>query len=297
MPFAVDGVRVGHWTDEVARTGCTVVVLPPGTVGSYEARGGVPAARELTALEPDKAVDQVDAVVLTGGSAFGLAAADGVVRLCEEVGRGVATPAGPVPIVPAMALYDLGVGDPATRPDATSGYLAARDAAHDPPLSGRVGAGTGACVGHWRGPEGRRPGGLGYAARREGDVVVAAVCAVNAFGDVLAGEDVGEAARSTTAAAALSRPFAVDDTLARTHTTIGVLVTNAAVNKVGCRVVAQGGHDGLARALHPPHTRYDGDALIAAATGQVDTAIDVVRLLALLATADAVRAVADPDYA
>lgn len=281
MTIPIDGVKVGHWTDEVARTGCTVIEFPPGTVASYECRGGAPAARELTLLEPDKSVTSIDALLLTGGSAFGLAAADGVMRRMEELGRGVPTPAGAVPIVPALGLFDLAVGDAAVRPGAEQGYAAATAVTAADPATGQVGAGTGAQVGHWRGPDGAQPGGVVTASRRLGDVVVWALVVVNAFGDI----DRGSADVDTAPIAGLSQPFE----FGRTHTTIGAVVTNAALDKTGCRIVAQGAHDGLARAITPPHTRFDGDALVAAATGKVRAHVDVVRLLALAAVTDAIR--------
>ncbi|MCP3424850.1 P1 family peptidase [Rothia sp. AR01] len=284
---ASPGVRVGHWTDAEARTGCTVLTFPEGTVASCEVRGGAPASRELDLLSPEKTVSTLDAVLLTGGSAFGLAAADGVVRWCEERGRGVPTPAGRVPIVPALALFDLAAGDPRVRPDADAGYLAARATEGEQVLRGRIGAGTGAQVSQWRGPGGRRPGGLVYAERRLGELVVGSLCAVNAFGDV----DDGTGPVSLDAAAALAAPsFAAPPD--RTHTTIGVVMTNARLDKVGCRILAQGAHDGLARAITPPHTRFDGDGFVAAATGAVEAQVDAVRLLALAATADAIRSLA-----
>ncbi|NNG38230.1 P1 family peptidase [Flexivirga sp. ID2601S] len=307
MPIPIDGVRVGHWTDEHARTGCTVVELPEGTVASYECRGGAPAARELTLLEPDKSVTTIDALLLTGGSAFGLAAADGVMRRMEETGRGVPTPAGPVPIVSALGLFDLAVGDATVRPGPEQGYAAAASVSTDAPLTGQLGAGTGAYTSHWRGPDGARPGGLSAAERRMGDVVVWALVAVNAYGDI----DLGDAPVSTEAVARLQEPFGfggadgggtdgggTDGAAAvaagdRTHTTIGVVVTNARLDKVGCHIVAQGAHDGLARSLTPPHTRFDGDAFVAAATGVIPAHVDVVRLLALAAVTDAIRAAAE----
>ncbi|MEC3918038.1 P1 family peptidase [Nocardia sp. CDC160] len=284
MSIGIAGVRVGHWTDSVGETGCTVLLLPEGTTGSYEVRGGAPASRELDALDPEKTVQTVDAIVLSGGSAFGLASADGVMRYLEEQGRGVPTPGGRVPIVPTLSLFDLSVGDPAARPTAEHGYAAARAAAGDQVLSGRVGAGAGAYVGHWRGPDARVPGGIGYAEKRLGEVVVAAVCAVNAFGDI----DDGSPEISFDAVAMLQQ-LAVTES--RSHTTIGAVVTNARLDKIGCRIVAQGAHDGLSRALTPPHTRFDGDGFITAATGAVEANIDVVRLLALAAVTDAIRSV------
>jgi L-aminopeptidase/D-esterase-like protein len=272
--LGVAGVRVGHWTDQESQTGCTVVELPAGTVASYEARGGAPASREVELLHPDKTVSAVDAVLLTGGSAFGLAAADGVMRYYEQNGRGVPTPAGRVPIVPALALFDLGVGDSAVRPAAEHGYMAAQATTQAQVISGRVGAGAGAYVSHWRGPAGRHPAGLASHVARLGDLVVGVLCAVNAFGDI-------------ETLAALPSGFGGG----RTHTTIGVVCTNARLAKTGCLVVAQGAHDGLARAITPPHTRFDGDAFIAAATGEVDARVDVVRFLALTAVCRAIRSV------
>ncbi|QGN32624.1 P1 family peptidase [Microlunatus sp. Gsoil 973] len=289
MDFAVHGVRVGHWSDPVGETGCTVIELPAGSAASYEARGGAPASRELELLEPDKAVTSVDAVLLTGGSAFGLGAADGVMRYYEERGRGVPTPGGNVPIVPTLALFDLGVGDSRARPDPDSGYAAAAATKAEQILRGRVGAGSGAYVGHWRGPDGRRPGGLGYSEQRLDDggreLVVAAMCVVNAFGDI----DHGGGPISFEAVRDLHKVFEFEQ--GRSHTTIGVVVTNARLDKTGCRILAQGGHDGIARSLTPPHTRFDGDAIIAAATGEMETPIDVVRMMAVAAVAEAVRSV------
>lgn len=285
-PIPVTGVSVGHWTDPVARTGCTAVLLPPGTVASYECRGGAPASRELTALEPDKSVTSCDAVLLTGGSAYGLAAADGVMRFLAEQGRGVPTPAGVVPIVPALGLYDLAVGSSEVRPGAQQGYAAAVSASPTPEV-GEVGAGTGARTGHWRGPGADTPGGIAAATRPSGDVTVWALVAVNAFGDI----DDGRAPISTESVDAVRQVF--DFAAERQQTTIGLVVTNAHLDKTGCHIVAQGAHDGLARALTPPHTRFDGDAMIAAATGEVSAHVDLVRLLALAAVSDAIRSIAD----
>jgi L-aminopeptidase/D-esterase-like protein len=284
--LGIAGVRVGHWTDQESQTGCTVVELPPGTVASYEARGGAPASREVELLHPGKTVSAVDAVLLTGGSAFGLAAADGVMRYYEQNGRGVPTPAGRVPIVPALAVFDLAAGDNAVRPTAEHGYLAAQATSQAQVISGRVGAGAGAYVGHWRGPTGRRPAGLASHVARLGDLVVSVLCVVNAFGDIEPGDDsAGLGAIETLAAL----PSGFGD--GRTHTTIGVVCTNARLDKTGCQVVAQGAHDGLSRAITPPHTRFDGDAFIAAATGEADAQVDVVRFLALTAVRRAIRSV------
>lgn len=276
----VAGLAVGHWTDPVARTGCTVVLLPEGTVASGEVRGGAPASRELDLLAPERLVDRVDAVVLTGGSAFGLAAADGVMAWCEERGRGFPTPAGPVPIVPALGLYDLAVGSASVRPGPAEGRAACDAAGAGPVPLGPVGAGCGCTVGGWRGPDAVRAGGLVGATVRAGDLVVSALLAVNAHGAV-DGTGTGLDGVEEVVPAVPPPPLG--------STTVGVVATNAALDKLGCLVVAQGAHDGLARALVPAHARVDGDAVVACATGPVAAPVDHVRLLAAAAVERAIR--------
>ncbi|GIZ96965.1 hypothetical protein TTY48_15770 [Tsukamurella sp. TY48] len=276
----IPGIRVGHYTDEAARTGCTVVTFPDGTVGSGEVRGGAPASREFDLLSPERSVEEIHGAVLTGGSAFGLASADGVMRRLEEEGRGIATVAGRVPIVPTLGLFDLMVGDPTVRPTAENGYAAAASAAHDAEVNGLIGAGTGATVGKARGIDVIRDAGLAYAEARSGAVIVGALCAVNAFGDILTGTE-------TDAGFGDYEPFSTPGD--RENTTIGVVITNARLTKVECLIVAQGAHDGLSRAIDPPHTRYDGDAFISAATGQVEAKVDLVRALAIGAVTEAIR--------
>jgi L-aminopeptidase/D-esterase-like protein len=267
-------------------TGCTVVLLPEGTVASGEVRGGSPATREFDLLDPHRSVEVVNAVVLTGGSAFGLAAADGVMRHCEERGIGYATSAGVVPIVVAMALFDLGVGDPSVRPGAAEGYRACGDASGRPVQTGAVGAGTGATVGVWPDGRQRRPGGLGGAVERHEGLTVAALLAVNAFGGPF--DDT-----SPRLSAAAASGFDA-------NTTIGVVVTDAALSKLECSNVARSAHDGLARALKPAHSGFDGDALVVAATGAVPApsaglaAVDIVRELAAAAVEAAIRQVVEP---
>jgi L-aminopeptidase/D-esterase-like protein len=274
----VPGIRVGHWTNADARTGCTVVLLPQGVVASGEVRGGAPAARETALLEPTRTVPSVDAVLLTGGSAFGLAAADGVMRFCEERGMGVPTPGGPVPIVVGLGLFDLAVGDPSVRPGPAEGYAACEAAVDGAFDVGAVGAGTGATVGGGSAEAARRPGGVVTASVGQGELVVSVLAVVNAFGAVGAPDDALPAA-----AGALLQ-----------NTTIGVVATNARLDKVGCHLVAQSAHDGLARAIYPAHTRVDGDAFVTAAVGTLTTPVDVdvVRALAVHAVASAIRSLA-----
>lgn len=286
----VAGVRVGHWTDTRARTGCTVVLLPAGTVASGEIRGGAPGTREWELLRPDRLVERIDAMVLAGGSAFGLAACDGVAAWCEARGMGVPTGAGPVPIVVGAVLYDLGVGDPSVRPGPAEGAAACDAATEGPFETGPVGAGTGATVGKWRGPAAAGPGGIGTATLRHGELVVSALMACNAWGDVRRGP------RWPHDAMALTPPWeqapSTDPTTG--NTTIGVVATNARLSKAQCLLVAQSGHDGFARALDPVHATLDGDALVAAATGAVEITVphglETLRRMAAEAVEQAIRA-------
>ncbi|MCY4035928.1 MAG: P1 family peptidase [bacterium] len=288
------GVLVGHWTDEKACTGCTVVVFPEGTTASGEIRGGAPATRDFALLAPERTVTRLDAVVMSGGSAFGLAAADGVMRWCEEQDRGFETRGGRVPIVVGISLYDLTEGDGSVRPGPDAGYAAARSAADALGALGRVGAGAGATMDKWRGAERRKAGGLGNALLQVGDVLVGALVAVNAAGEVNSGavqQALADGAYEHQPAYAFAGPEGGE---AHTSTTIGVVATNAALDKPDCFRVARSGHSGMARALLPVHTDSDGDALVAAATGAVKADIGLVRLMAAAAVEAAIRSVATP---
>lgn len=298
----VPGLRVGHWTDAAAATGCTVVLFPEGTVASGEVRGGAPATREFALLDPTRTVARLDALMLSGGSAFGLAAADGALRFCEERGMGFPTPAGPVPIVVGLALFDLLVGDPAVRPGPDQGYAACVAATAGHVEVGRVGAGTGATVGGGgaaipgRVPgAGQRPGGLVTAAARSGDLVVAALVAVNAAGapggDDATAVDLAASAGAAAAASGGAAPAGVGMT-GFGNTTVGLVATNAALDKLACHLVAQSAHDGLARAVFPAHGRSDGDAFVAAAVGGVPADLDAVRALAVHVVARAIGGLA-----
>ena len=281
----VPGVRAGHWTG--AGTGVTVVIADPGTVGSAEVRGGAPATRETALLEPTRLVEQVDAVVLTGGSAFGLAVADGVMTHLAAQGRGVVTSAGPVPIVPTAAIYDLVVSD-GERPGPDEGVAAAVTAESGAPFeTGRVGAGRGATLGKWKGPDYAVAGGLGSASIFDGDVAVGAVAVVNAIGDVV-GDDGTVVAGSTAPAGAPAfpepEPFRPEE-----NTTLVIVATNARLAKTECHLLAASAHHGLARSIRPSHTRFDGDVAFALATGQADGHVDRIRALATEVVAAAVR--------
>ncbi|MFI5895723.1 P1 family peptidase [Actinoplanes sp. NPDC051513] len=265
----------GHWTGD--GTGVTAIVPPAGTVGSGEVRGGAPATREFELLAPTRLVSSVSAVVLSGGSAFGLAAGDGVMRGLRARGAGFETPLGPVPIVVGMSIFDGSVGDPPPFADAG---VAALDAAlrGEPFVSGAVGAGTGATTGKWRSR--LDPGGLGVAFGSAGSASVAAVVVVNAWGDVLSPSG-SPLFGGSSGPAGVSSPFQ--------NTTVGVLLTDARLGKSDCFLLAQSGHTGYARAIHPAHSRYDGDAVVALATGAADADLDLLRACATETMASAIR--------
>ncbi len=284
----VAGVQVGHWSDPVGRTGCTVILFPEGTVASGEVRGGAPGTREWDLLAPERMVARIDAVVLAGGSAPGLAACDGVVRWCEERNLGFPTVGGPIPIVVGAVLYDRGVGDAKARPDTDAGYAACVAASGGAVATGAVGAGCGATINKWQGAELARPGGIGTISLEAGALVVGALIAVNAWGDLRPLTPVDPADLSAIEVGLAGR--LVGDGATFSNTTIGVVATNAILDKSGCLVVAHGAHDGLARALEPVHSPADGDALVVAATGEVTAPVDVVQLLAARAVEAAVRA-------
>lgn len=288
----VPGVAVGHWTG--AGTGVTVVLLPDGCVAAGEQRGGAPASRELALLDPGRTIERVDAVVLSGGSAFGLGTADGVMAWLAEQGRGVETRGGPVPIVPTAAVYDL-VESGGAAPGPAEGRAAAEAAAPGSVPTGRVGAGRGATVGKWRGADYAVPGGLGSASARVDDATVGALAVVNALGDVVA-EDGTVLAGSRAPADAETFPEPVTAAAGETNTTLVVVATDARATKTDCWLLAQSAHHGLVRAVHPSHTRHDGDLAIVVSTGQADAHLDRLRVTVTETVAAAVRdAVASGD--
>jgi L-aminopeptidase/D-esterase-like protein len=275
---AVPGIKVGHFTLTERPTGCTVVIAEAGAVGGVDVRGGAPGTRETDLLQPANLVEQVHAVVLAGGSAFGLEAATGVMRLLEERGIGYDVGVAKVPIVPAAILFDLGVGQkPAVRPTAECGYRAATTANSAAVEEGSIGAGAGATVGKLLGPGRAMKAGVGTAALGANGLVVAALVAVNAAGDVI-DPDTGKVVAGVRTAdgrgLADARALVRSGQLSRApgqalqHTTIGVVATNARLTKAQAQKVAQMAHDGLARAIHPVHLPIDGDTLFALATGE-----------------------------
>jgi L-aminopeptidase/D-esterase-like protein len=287
------GFRVGHYTDERALTGCTVILCPRKTVGGCEVRGSSPGSRELALLSSEKTMQEVHAILLTGGSAFGLAAADGVMRYLEEQGLGYETPWVKVPIVPAAVIFDLNIGDKAVRPGADEGYKACTSATSGEFREGNVGAGTGATVGKWGGPEFRMKGGLGSTSLKDGDLVVGALAVVNSVGDVLDKRgDVLAGARKPDGRFLVEenplRKFALRRILPVTNTTLVVIATNAKLSKVDTNCVAQRAQNGIARAIAPAHTSYDGDVSFALASGIVDANFDLVAEMGAVATAEAI---------
>ena len=273
----VRGLEVGQFTDPRRPTGCSVVIARTGAVGGVDVRGAAPGTRETDLLDPANLVGVVHAVLLTGGSAWGLDAAGGVMRWLEEEGVGLYVGSAPgqvVPIVPAAVLFDLHVGDARIRPDAAAGYAACQ-AAGDEIAQGNAGAGAGATVGKLFGMPYAMKGGIGTASVTVDGVTVGALIAVNALGDVvdpaagtpIAGartEDGQQLRGSVAAALAGDKPLAL---LAGANTTIGVVATDAPLTKAQCQRLAGAGHDGLARAIRPVHTMSDGDTLFALSTG------------------------------
>ncbi len=289
----IPGFKVGVTTDEEAATGVTVVLVEPGARAAVDVRGSAPGTRETDLLRPGQLVEQIQAIVLAGGSAFGLDAASGVMRYLEEQGRGF--PVGPynVPIVPAAVLFDLFIGNGSVRPDAAMGYQACLSASDGPVPEGSIGAGAGATVGKLFGPLQAVKAGQGSASCRFGELIVSALVAVNAFGDVydrqgnlLAGPrnlDTGQMERTVDllmGGAGPGRPG---------NTTLGIVATNAALSREALQKVAQMAHDGLARAINPVHTMWDGDTVFSVSLGQEEADLNLVGILAAEAVAAAVE--------
>ncbi len=292
----VPGVKVGHFTLAERPTGCTVVLTEGGAVAGVDVRGGAPGTREIDLLSPYAMVEKVHAIVLSGGSAFGLDAATGAVRYLEEKGIGFDVGVAKVPIVPAAILFDLGVGGrPDVRPGAECGYNAAKAASDGTVSEGSVGAGAGATVGKLAGRERSMKGGIGNAAiELPNGLVVAALVAVNAVGDVVdpaTGEIVAgvrtEDGRGFSDARKLLRLAGPPGGRPGENTTIGVVATNARLTKAQATKVAQMAHDGLARAVYPAHTPADGDTLFAIALGSFEGEANLAVLGALAADATA----------
>ena len=291
----VAGIEVGHFTDTRRPTGCTVVMAREGAVAGVDVRGAAPGTRETDLLHPSNLVDKVHAIMLAGGSAWGLEAATGAVRWLEERGVGLDVAVGRLPIVPAAVLFDLLVGDMRIRPDAAAGYAACAAAASTDPAEGNVGAGAGAVVGKVFGIQHAMKGGVGTASVTVDGVTVGALIACNALGDVIdpdtaqvmagARTDDGRALRDTRRALLRGQP--PQPLLAGTNTTIGVVATDAILTKAQAHRLAIAAHDGLARSINPVHTMSDGDTLFSLGTGRAGKSLGMMVLATMAAEATA----------
>ena len=303
----VRGIEVGHAQDDDALTGCTVILCRKGAVAGVDVRGGAPGTRETDLLNPTNLVQKVHAIVLAGGSAFGLDAASGVMKFLEEHKIGFNTGAAKVPIVPSAILYDLNLGRADVRPDSAMGYRAASQASSAPPKEGNVGVGAGASVGKMFGNNLAMKAGVGTASIDiGGGVIVGALVAVNAFGDVIdpnSGEivaglrsgkigplRVGGKEKFADTLAMLKKPIGrgIFSFATRANTVIGLVATNAKLNKAQATKVAQMAHDGLARAIRPAHTMLDGDTIFALSTGTRKADVSVIGAYAAEAMAEAI---------
>lgn len=293
----INGLKIGHAEIEGAHTGVTVFLPPPQTVGSVDVRGPAPGSRESSLLAPDKPMKYINGVVFTGGSAYGLGSADGVMRYLGERGIGHFTPIKPIPIVPTAVIYDLFFNQGKVWPDADLGYQACVNAVENNPAQGNVGAGAGVNVGKWGGFENVTimKSGFGIASEQVGDVVVSCAAVVNAVGDVVNAD-------GTTLAGAMdengrflaetnpSRRFAErSGVVTGANTTLLLVATNATFDKVQCNRLAQRAHDGMAVAIRPSHTTHDGDTAFAIATGEVASAFETVAITAVDVVAEAIR--------
>ncbi|MDX2076098.1 MAG: P1 family peptidase [bacterium] len=292
---AIKGIRVGHSTSEAGMTGCTVILCPPNTIGGVDQRGGAPGTRETDLLSPMHLVENVHAIALSGGSAYGLSVADGVMRYCEENGIGHPVPPFVVPIVPTAILMDLYMGDPAIRPNADMGYQACVSATTDPVMQGNIGAGMGCRIGGMFGNASATKGGLGSSLIDLGDgLLVGALVAVNAVGDII--DETGNILAgvrnpdgSFMGMMNVMRGMARMVLPASGNTVIGTIVTNAKLTKEGVNKVAQMAQDGLARAIRPTHTLFDGDTVFALATNEIEANVSVIGAFAAEAMAEAIR--------
>ncbi len=286
------GFKIGHSTNLEALTGCTVILCPPKTIGSCFVSGNAPGSREIELLSPAMTVSEVHAIVFTGGSAFGLASADGVMRYLEENGIGYQTPWAKVPIVPAVVVYDLNVGNPKVRPTAEDGYKACLNASVNFE-TGLVGAGTGTTVGKWAGFEYRMNGGFGFSIVQSDDLIVSAVAVVNSVGDVI--DDDGK----IIAGARVDGKFIGEEKKFRfalqrkiqfgTNTTLVCVMTNAKLSKIDAYKISKRADDGLSRAIRPSHTSYDGDVVFTLGTGEIEAEFEIIAELSAFVVAEAIR--------
>lgn len=293
----IAGIKIGHADDQKGGSGCTVILCESGATAGVDVRGGGPASRETELLKPVNLVEQIHAVMLSGGSAYGLDAGGGAMKYLEEKGVGFDVGVGVVPIVCGASLFDLVVGDPGCRPDLEMGYRACQNAEAKPPAEGNVGAGTGATVGKFLGMERMMKSGIGTYALQIGDLIVGAIVAVNALGDVvdvdtgkrLAGILSEDKSQLGNTEEAMYAEYAGTRNVFSGNTTIGCLVTNAKLTKNQANKVASIGHNGFARAIRPVHTMADGDTIFTLSLGEVAVQPDAVGALATEVMARAIN--------
>jgi L-aminopeptidase/D-esterase-like protein len=289
------GLKIGHASVEESLTGCTVILCPDNTVAGVDVRGPAPGSRETALLGIDKPIENIHAVLLTGGSAFGLGAADGVMRYMAERNIGHVTPIRPIPLVPAAVVYDLFFSQGLKFPTADTGYEACLNALDTDIAQGNVGAGSGVTVGKWSGADGVMKSGFGISGHREDDLIVGAVAVVNAVGDVVSEDgQVLAGARNPAGGWMVEKdPWRrfpkVPLPQPGTNTTLAVVYTNARLTKVEANRLAQRAHDGLAIAVRPVHTTHDGDTVFALATGTIAAGFDDVANIAVPIVAEAIR--------
>lgn len=294
----VDGILVGHAQNIEAGTGCTVLIIEKGAVAGVDVRGGAPGTRETDLLDPVNMVQKIHAIYLTGGSAFGLEGACGVMHFLEEKGVGFDTGSVKVPIVTGAVIFDLNIGDPSIRPDYQMGYQACLNASNKPAAEGSIGAGTGATVGKYYGISHCMKGGIGTASIVIDNLVVGALAVVNSFGDIL-NPETGEILAGTlnrkknklanTNKLLLMNNLLTQNSLFLQNTTLGVVATNANLTKAEAKRLSISAHDAFARCISPAHTIYDGDTIFSVATGQVNTNINQLNALGAQVMAIAVQ--------
>lgn len=282
----IEGLKVGHGQSEEGMTGCTVIIFEEGAIGGVDVRGSAPGTRETDIFGATKMIEKVHALVLSGGSAFGLDASGGVMKYLEENGIGFDVGVTKVPIVASAVLFDLDIGDSRIRPDLNMGYIAAQTASTLEDRQGNVGCGLGATVGKIMGPKMAMKSGLGSASIRVGDLIVSALVGVNAFGDIydyktnkqLAGVyDYNKKSMLNTVD--ILKSMAIKPEFSQKNTTIGIIASNAILNKAQANKVAEMGHDGFARSINPIHTMFDGDIIFTMATNKVVADTSLVGIL------------------
>jgi L-aminopeptidase/D-esterase-like protein len=293
----INGIRIGHAQKAEGGTGCTVIICEAGATAGVDVRGGGPASRETELLRPVNLVEQIHAVMLSGGSAYGLDAGSGAMKYLEEKGVGFDVGVGVVPIVCGASLFDLVVGDPKCRPDAAMGYEACENATSEPPAEGNAGAGTGATVGKYLGIERMMKSGLGTYALQIGDLIVGAIVAVNALGDIvdvdsgkrLAGILSADGSEISSTEEMMYAEYANSRNVFSGNTTLGCIVTNGKMTKTQATKIASIAHNGFARAIRPVHTMVDGDTIFVLSTGEVEVQLDAVGALATEVMARAIN--------